>query len=76
MASREVPGSFVAAYRLLRQSKPGHLGKLIWTDDKFRAQFESAPDAAVILEGSGKITVGYLETASSLWSLPAAAPVI
>jgi len=57
MTSRKIPGPFMAAYRLRRQSKPGHLSKPIWTDDKFRARLESVPNATVILKG---FTVGNL----------------
>jgi len=47
----------MAAYRLRRQSKPAHAGKLIWTEDKFRALLECAPDAMVIVDASGNITL-------------------
>jgi two-component system, cell cycle sensor histidine kinase and response regulator CckA len=35
----------MAPYRLRRQSKPAHPSKTPWTEDKFRALLESAPDA-------------------------------
>src|SRR5205807_184164 len=35
----------MAAYGLRRQSKPAQPGKILWTEDKFRALLESARDA-------------------------------
>ena len=57
MTLRVILGPFMAAYRLRRQRKPSHPSKLIWTEDKFRALLESAPDAMVIVDASGRVTL-------------------
>ena len=64
---------FMAAYRLRRQSKPAHPSKIVWTEDKFRALLESAPDAMVIVDASGAVTEAKVQKTSGFKDLDDAA---
>jgi PAS domain S-box-containing protein len=47
----------VTAFRFRRKSARAHAKSIVWTEDKSRALLESAPDAMVIVDASGAISL-------------------